>query len=276
MAAPRQVRRSTQAERWSLGNSRRSARLGSARLGSARLGSARLGSARLGSARLGSARLGSARLGSARLGSARLGSARLGSARLGSALIMRANGQSRFCQVFFRVIHNFFPWCRSDRVTARRLTPHGKNGLSGPTATATGRRPLGPLGPVDPARSSAWFSFVYDFAGWVCQGTVGGVFRRFTSSFQVGGEAIIGQKYFGGFFRSFTSNSASGKIIAVCSNNSVRIPGSSTRRTAGRGGERGLEPGPRAGAAESELPCRSSPGAVQRRGGNRHEEPGRL
>ena len=71
------ARRNSQAERLSLGNSRRSARLGSARLGSARLGSARLGSARLGSARLGSARLGSARLGSARLGSARLGSARL-------------------------------------------------------------------------------------------------------------------------------------------------------------------------------------------------------
>ena len=134
MAAPRQVLRRTQAERWSLGNSQRSARLGSARLGSARLGSARLGSARLGSARLGSARLGSARLGSARLGSARLGSARLGSARLGSArlgsarlgsarlgsarlgsarlgsaLIMRDNGPGRFCQVFLRVIHNFSP-----------------------------------------------------------------------------------------------------------------------------------------------------------------------
>ena len=40
MAAPGQVLRSTQAERWSLGDSRRSARLGSARLGSARLGSA--------------------------------------------------------------------------------------------------------------------------------------------------------------------------------------------------------------------------------------------
>ena len=89
MAAPRQVLRRTQAERWSLGKSRRSARLGSARLGSARLGSARLGSARL--------------------GSARLGSARLGSARLGSALIMRDNGPGRFCQVFLRVIHNFFP-----------------------------------------------------------------------------------------------------------------------------------------------------------------------
>ena len=99
MAAPRQVLRSTQAERLSLGNSQRSARLGSARLGSARLGSARLGSARLGSARLGSARL----------GSARLGSARLGSARLGSAPIMRANGPGRFCQVFLRVIHNFSP-----------------------------------------------------------------------------------------------------------------------------------------------------------------------
>ena len=112
MAAPGQVLRRTQAESWGLGNSQRSARLGSARLGSARLGSARLGSARLGSARLGSARLGSARLGSARLGSARLGSARLGSARLGSARLGSAHN-SRFstcveCQVFFRVIHNFF------------------------------------------------------------------------------------------------------------------------------------------------------------------------
>ena len=50
--APGRARRNSQAERLSLGNSRRSARLGSARLGSARLGSARLGSARLGSARL--------------------------------------------------------------------------------------------------------------------------------------------------------------------------------------------------------------------------------
>ena len=63
MAAPRQVPRSSQAERVSLGKSRLDARLGSARLGSART---RLGSARLGSARLGW--LGSARLGSARLG----------------------------------------------------------------------------------------------------------------------------------------------------------------------------------------------------------------
>ena len=36
------------------------------------------------------------------------------------------------------------------------------------------------------------------FVGWVCQGAAGGVFRRFTSSFQVGVEAIIGQKYFWG------------------------------------------------------------------------------
>ena len=49
-------------------------------------------------------------------------------------------------------------------------------------------------------RSSAWFSFVYAFIGWVCQGAAGGGFRRFTSSFQVGVEAIIGQKYFWGFF----------------------------------------------------------------------------
>ena len=68
---------------------------------------------------------------------------------------------------------------------------------------------MGPLGPVDPARSSASFAFVYAFVGWVCQGAAGGGFRRFTSSFQVGVEAIIEQKYFGVFFRSITSNSAS-------------------------------------------------------------------
>ena len=90
----------TQSERWSLGKSRRSARLGSARLGSARLGSARLGSA-----------------------------------RLGSALMMRAKGPGRYCQVFFRVIHNFFPSApfRLDN----RAPPHTsrKSGLSEPTAT---------------------------------------------------------------------------------------------------------------------------------------------
>ena len=59
---------------------------------------------------------------------------------------------------------------------------------------------MGPLGRVDPARSNASFSFVYAFIGWVCQGAAGGGFRRFTSSFQVGGEAIIEQKYFGVFF----------------------------------------------------------------------------
>ena len=122
--APRWARRRAQAVGLNLGNSQRSARLGSARLGSARLGSARLGSARLGSARLGSARLGSARL-----GSARLGSARLGSARLGSALIMRANGPGRFCQVFLRVIHNFSPSVpfRADD----RAPPHTSRGKAG-------------------------------------------------------------------------------------------------------------------------------------------------
>ena len=177
-----------------------SARLGSARLGSARLGSARLGSARLGSARLGSARLGSARLGSARLGSARLGSARLGSARLGSALIMRANGPGRFCQVFLRVIHNFSPSVpfRADD----RAPPHTSRGK---WSIRTNHRPhrKTPFGPLGCGRSGALkrlVSFVYAFVGWVCQGAAGGVFRRFTSSFQVGGEAIIGQKYFWGFF----------------------------------------------------------------------------
>ena len=166
------VRRSTQAERWSLGNSRRSA----------------------------SARLGSARLGSARLGSARLGSARLGSARLGSALIMRANGPGRFCQVFLRVLHNFSP---SVPFRAGNRSPPHTSRKKWSIRTGhrpTGRRPLGPLGPVDPARSSAWFSFVYAFIGWVCQGAAGGGFRRFTSSFQVGVEAIIEQKYFGEVF----------------------------------------------------------------------------
>ena len=37
-------------------------------------------------------------------------------------------------------------------------------------------------------------------SGWICQGAAGGGFRRFTSSFHVGVEAIIEQKCFGGFF----------------------------------------------------------------------------
>ena len=121
MAAPRQALGSTQAKRWSLGNSRRSARLGSARLGSARLGSA----------------------------------------RLGSALIMRANGPGRFCQVFLRVIHNFSPSVPFR--AGNRAPPHtSRKKWSIRTGhRPTGRRPLGPLGPVDPARSSASFSFVY-------------------------------------------------------------------------------------------------------------------
>ena len=65
-----------------------------------------------------------------------------------------------------------------------------------------------------PARSSAWFAFVYAFVGWVCQGAAGGVFRRFTSSFQVGVEAITEPEILWGFFRSFTSNFARDKIIA--------------------------------------------------------------
>ena len=147
----------------SLGNARLgsarlgSARLGSARLGSARLGSARLGSARLGSARLGSARLGSARLGSARLGSARLGSARLGSARLGSALIMGTTGPIRFCQVFFRVIHNFSPAAPTFG-TPRRAPPQASGKQWGSIRTghpATGTRPLGPVGPLQHARLPA-------------------------------------------------------------------------------------------------------------------------
>ena len=203
-----------------------SARLGSARLGSARLGSARLGSARLGSARLGSARLGSARLGSARLGSARLGSARLGSARLGSALIMRTNGPGRFCQVFLRVIHNFSPSApfRLDN----RAPPHTSRKKWSIRTNRHRKTSFGPVVPVDPARSSAWFSFVYAFVGWVCQGAGGGVFRRFTSSFQVGVEAIIGQKYFGGFFDHSLVILLVTKYLRVCRNNSVRIPGSST------------------------------------------------
>ena len=186
-----------------------------------------------------------------------------------SALILRATGPGRRCQVFFRAIRNFFS-------TARRRTHHGGNGLSGPTTAPTGRRPLGPLGSVDPARSSASFPLSMAFVGWVCQGAAGGVFRRFTSSFQVGVEAIIGQKYFWGVFDHSLAILLVKKELRVCSNNSVRIPGSSTRRAAGRGAERGLEPGPGAGAAQSERRCRSSPGVVQRRAGNRHEQPGRL
>ena len=238
--APRRARRNTQAEGWSLGNSQRSARLGSAR--------------------------------SARLGSARLGSARLGSARLIIAGSAHALDVKPFCKSFII----FLPRCRSGQMTARRRAHHGGNGLSGPTTAPSGRRPLGPLGPVDPARSNASFSFVYAFVGWVCQGAAGGVFRRFTSSFQVAVETIFGQEYFLGFFGHslvilLVKNLLRGRI-----NNSVRIPGSSTGRAAGRGGERGLEPGPRPAPAESELPCRSSPSVVQRRAGNRHEEPGRL
>ena len=133
MAAPRQVRRSTQAERWSLGNSQRSARLGLARLGSARLGSARLSSAQLSSAQLSSAQLSSAQLSSAQLSSAQLSSelssaqlssaqlssaqlssAQLSSAQLSSAQLSSAQLSSAQnsrvstcveCQVFFRVIH---------------------------------------------------------------------------------------------------------------------------------------------------------------------------
>ena len=89
MAAPGQVRRSTQAERWSLGNSRRSARLGSARLGSARLGSARLGSARL----------------------------RIAESK-----------RSLDVKSFFESFIIILPRCRSDRVTAHRRTHHEKHG----------------------------------------------------------------------------------------------------------------------------------------------------
>ena len=105
-----------------------------------------------------------------------------------SALIMRANGPGRFCQVFLRVIHNFSP--SAPFRAGNRAPPHTSRGKWSIRTDRHRHRKtsFGPVGPVDPARSSAWFSFVYAFIGWVCQGAGCGVFRRFTSSFQVGAE----------------------------------------------------------------------------------------
>ena len=117
---------------------------------------------------------------------------------------------------------------------------------------------------------------IYAVVGGVCQGAARGGFPRFTSSFQVGAE---GNHQTGVLWVSF------GQLLVIllvrkksrCRiNDNVRIAGSSTCRATGRRGERGLEPGPGSGAGQSELSCRSSPSVVGRRGGNRHEQPGRL
>ena len=120
-------------------------------------------------------------------------------------------------QVFLRVLHNFFPWCRSDRVTALRRTHHEKVVY-----------PDRPPPPLEDVLWAPWARSIrraqaprlllsMPLSVGAVKALLGGVFRRFTSSFQVGVEAIIEQKYFGVFFRSITSNSARDKIIASMS-----------------------------------------------------------
>ena len=114
-----------------------------------------------------------------------------GSAAGGAALVMRANGPGRFCQVFLRVIHNFSPSVPFR--AGNRAPPHTSRKK---WSIRTDHRPhrktsFGPVGPVDPARLSRLVCLCLCLVGWVCQGAAGGVFRRFTSSFQVGVEVTL-------------------------------------------------------------------------------------
>ena len=137
---------------------------------------------------------------------------------LGAALIMRANGPGRFCQVFLRVIHNFSPAVPFR--AGNRAPPHTSR-KKWSIRTGHRRHRKTSFGPLEPGRSGALKRLV---CLCLCLCRLG-LSRRCPAVFSGALLAVFksvwrqssNQKYFWGFFRSFTSNSASDKIIASLS-----------------------------------------------------------